>query len=521
MSPEAEPFTAPDPRAGGPPDPRPSAAAWWQRSARQLAAGYADGSASPVDVVEAVIERAGPVDERLNVFAHRAFDQARASAAASADRWRRGTPLSPFDGVPLTVKDNIPVAGMPCAWGSRVFRQLVPERDELCVRRLRAGGWVILGKSNVSEFTLGLGNVSTLLHGTTRNPWNPALTTGASTGGGAAAVAAGVGPVALGTDGGGSIRWPAGYCGLVALKPTVGRIARLDGLPTVLHDLEVVAPVARTVADLAALLGAVAGPDPRDRRSLGVPDEPLGAGGSAAGRRPLRIRLVGRFGDYPVEPAVNTSLLAAADRLTALGHHVETGEVPFDFGRFDAHWRTIGTTGLAWLLRDRDGWRDEVADIYPPMVEHGASLTAVDYVSALDTFRELFAQLAEFFTGEESGSPTDLLLTPVAGAMPWAADQLAPPYQRVFTGIANATGVPALSLPGPPSRDGMPVGFQLIGRYGADRALLDLARAYEAAYGWADRWPDLAAPSSAPAQPRPSDRPADVDASPNSPSKGA
>ncbi|WP_052850148.1 amidase [Streptomyces avicenniae] len=461
-----------------PPGPGPAPEELWRRPARWLAAAYASGATTPTDVVEAVIARAEEVEGRINAFAYRAFDDARRAAADSTQRWRRGTPLGPHDGVPLTVKDNIPVAGLPCAWGSRLYADRVPERDELCVTRLRRAGWVILGKSNVSEFTLGLGNVSTLLHGTTRNPWNTALTTGASTGGGAAAVAAGVGPVALGTDGGGSIRWPASYCGLAALKPTTGRVARHDGLPVVLHDLEVVAPVARTVGDLAALLGDVAGPDPRDRRSLGVPDTPLATG------RPLRIRLVDRFGDYPVEPEISASLAAAANRLTGLGHLVETGPVPFDFARFDAHWRTIGTTGLAWLMSGHEDWRERVGDIYPPMVEHGRSLTAADYLAALDAFRDLFAELAVFFTG------TDLLLTPVAGAMPWAADELAPPYQRVFTGIANATGVPAVSLPGPPSAAGVPIGFQLIGPYGADRALLKVAHDYETAHGWADRWPD-------------------------------
>ncbi|MFI7276955.1 amidase [Streptomyces sp. NPDC049879] len=465
-------------RPAPPPGPGPAAGELWRWPARALAAAYASGTVTPTEAVEAVIARAGQVEGHINAFAHQAFDDARRAAAASTERWRHGTPAGPHDGVPLTVKDNIPVAGMPCAWGSRLWADHVPDRDELPVARLRRAGWVILGKTNVSEFTLGLGNVSTLLHGTTRNPWDTALTTGASTGGGAAAVASGVGPVALGTDGGGSIRWPASYCGLAALKPTTGRVARLDGLPVVLHDLEVVAPAARTVGDVAALLHAVAGPDPRDRRSLGVPDTPLPAG------RPLRVRLVGQFGDYPVEPEITASVTAAADRLTALGHHVETGPVPFDFARFDAHWRTIGTGGLAWLMAGREDWRGQVADIYPPMVDHGRSLTAADYVAALDAFRDLFAELAVFFAG------TDLLLTPVAGAMPWAADELAPPYQRVFTGIANATGVPAVSLPGPPSADGVPIGFQLIGPYGADRALLRVAHDYETAYGWAGRWPE-------------------------------
>ncbi|MFC5000617.1 amidase [Dactylosporangium cerinum] len=448
----------------------------WRRSARALASAYAEGSTTPAEVVGSVIEHAARVDGRLNVFAHRAFDAARAQAEQSTLRWRRGEPLSPYDGVPLTVKDNIPVAGMPCEWGSRVFEGRVAPRDELCVARLRERGWVVLGKTNVSEFTLGRGNVSTRLHGTTRNPWDPALTTGASTGGGAAAVASGVGPVALGTDGGGSIRWPAGYCGLVGLKPSVGRVPRVDGLPVVLHDFEVAAPLARSVADVEALLDAIAGPDPRDRASHLTP--------AAAGPdRSLRIRYVPQFGEHPVDPEITASVGVVADRLRALGHQVDAGPAPHDVATFDAHWPTVGTAGLAWLLRGHDGWRDIVADIYPPMVAHGESLSAVDYVAALTAFRGLYLELADCFR------TTDLLLTPVAGAMPWPADRLAPPHQRVFTGIANATGVPAISLPGPPSPAGLPIGFQLIAAFGADRLLLRLAAQYEQAYPWADRRP--------------------------------
>ncbi|MEV6930409.1 amidase [Dactylosporangium sp. NPDC051485] len=455
----------------------------WRRSSRELAAAYAEGSSTPTEVVESVIEHAARVDGRLNIFAHRAFDAARAQAEQSTRRWRRGEPLGPYDGVPITVKDNIPVAGMPCEWGSRVFEGRLAQRDELCVARLRERGWVILGKTNVSEFTLGRGNVSTPLHGTTRNPWAPALTTGASTGGSAAAVASGVGPAALGTDGGGSIRWPAGYCGLVGLKPSLGRVPRVDGLPVVLHDLEVAAPLARSVADVEALLQAMAGPDPRDRAShlLAAPAE---------ADRALRIRYVPQFGEHPVDPEITASVNTVAERLRALGHEVDTGPAPHDVARFDAHWPTIGTAGLAWLLRDHDGWRDVVADIYPPMVAQGSSASAIDYVAALNAFRELYLELAEFFR------TADLLLTPVAGAMPWPAEQLAPPHQRVFTGIANATGVPAISLPGPASPQGLPIGFQLIAAFGADQLLLRLAAQYELAYPWADRWPSPTPPTA-------------------------
>ncbi|GAB1818910.1 amidase [Herbidospora sp. RD11066] len=422
---------------------------------------------SAVEAVEAAIQVAASVRD-LNVFSHESFAEALIQAEASDERRARGALLGPGDGTLITIKDNIPVAGLPCEWGSRVFEGRIAASDELAVARLRAQGYVILGKTNVSEFTLGLGNVSTLLHGTTRNPHDPALTTGASTGGGAAAVAAGIGRIALGTDGGGSIRWPASYCGLIGLKPTVGRIPRLDGLPTILHDFEVIAPIGQTVEDVAMLLTALEGPDLRDRRSLAAfPD-------LDSSDRPLRIRYTPQFGDYPVEPEIAASVAEVAERFALMGHHVEEGPPPFDFAAFDEHWRTIGTAGLAWMLREHPGWEELVGDIYPPMVAHGESLSAVDYVAALDAFRANYAQLATFFQG------ADLLLTPVAGAMPWRAEELAPPYQRVFTGVANATGLPAISVPGP--SQGMPIGFQLVGPFGADRLLLSVARSYGAAY---------------------------------------
>jgi aspartyl-tRNA(Asn)/glutamyl-tRNA(Gln) amidotransferase subunit A len=159
-----------------------------------------------------------------------------------------------------------------------------------------------------------------------REAWDPALTTGASTGGGAAAVAAGVGPAALGTDGGGSIRWFAGYCGLVGLKPSAGRVPRVGGLPVVLHDFEVAPPLARTVADVEALLQAMAGPDPRDRASH-LPAPP-----PADPERALRIRYVPQVGEHPVDPQITASVDVAADRLRALGHAVDTGPAPYDVG---------------------------------------------------------------------------------------------------------------------------------------------------------------------------------------------
>jgi aspartyl-tRNA(Asn)/glutamyl-tRNA(Gln) amidotransferase subunit A len=182
-------------------------------------AAYRAGSTTPIAVLAATLSRIAAAEPVLNAFAYVDVAGAEAAAASSTLRWQAGTPFGPLDGALLSIKDNIPVAGLPCCWGSRLFERQVPTRDELPVARLRAQGAVLLGKTNVSEFTLGRGTVSTELFGTTRNPWNPSKTTGASSGGAAAAVAAGLGAAALGTDGGGSIAaWSGSNQGLGAWR---------------------------------------------------------------------------------------------------------------------------------------------------------------------------------------------------------------------------------------------------------------------------------------------------------------
>src|SRR3954464_9546762 len=238
--------------------------------ARSLAGFFARRALSPVEALEAILARIARLNPRLNAIV--ALDEAgaRAAARASEARWQAGTPLSPLDGVALTVKDNIAVAGLPCAWGSPIFRDFVPERDELPVARARAAGMVVLGKTNVPEFTLQ-GYTDNTVYGVTRNPWNLALTPGGSSGGAVAAVASGLGPLALGTDGGGSIRRPASHAGLVGLKPSIGRGPRCDGLTARLLALEPQGPMARTTAALVAVLALLSPPDARDPASRAMP----------------------------------------------------------------------------------------------------------------------------------------------------------------------------------------------------------------------------------------------------------
>ncbi len=458
-------------------------------SATALAAGYAAGSLCPVAVLAAVEARIARLNPVLNAIVARA-PGAQAAAEASAARWRAGTPLSALDGVPFSVKDNIAVAGLPCAWGSPVFAAYVPERDELPVARLRAAGLVLLGKTNVPEFTLQ-GYTDNKVYGVTRNPWNPALTPGGSSGGAVAAVAAGLGPLALGTDGGGSIRRPASHAGLLGLKPTPGRVARCDGLPAILLDCEQIGPIARTSADLAAVLALLTAPDARDPASLALP-----AFAVPAKLDRLRIRFVPRFAGHPVDADCAASAAAVAQGLAALGHEVVEAEAPFAPDAVAAAFGAIGQAGLAWMLDAMPGRPSPEAPMLRDMAAAGRALPASALFAALDARAVLKARMAAFFEG------ADLLLTPAAAALPWPADAVFPPEiagqkvgprgHAVFTAFANMAGLPAMALPGPRSRSGMPVGVQVVAAMGADGLLCALAAEWEAAQPWAELWPAMA-----------------------------
>jgi len=459
-------------------------------SAGELAEGYARGSFSPVEVTESVLVRIAQLNGRLNAIVTLDAAGARAAARASEERWHEGAPRGPLDGVPLTVKDNINVQGLRTTWGSRLYADFVPTVDELPIARARAAGMVILGKTNVPEFTLS-GYTDNLLFGPTRNPWDARLTPGGSSGGAVAAVAAGMAPLALGTDGGGSIRRPASHTGLVGFKPSRGLVARGDGLPQILLDFEVVGPIARTTRDVVLMMDALAMPHLRDPASTEFAPRPW----SLPPATRARVLYVPRFGENPVDPEISASVARAAKVLAGLGHSVTEAPAPFDTESFNAIWPAISQAGLAALLNRMHGWRDLVAPPFVEMAEAGSRMRATDLFDALAQIDRMRERLGETFANY------DVLLTPATAALPWPAQDafpaqiagrdVGPRGHAVFTAFVNASGCPAISVPCTPSAAGLPIGFQLVAALGHDEYLCVLAQEYETAAPWADRWPPL------------------------------
>jgi aspartyl-tRNA(Asn)/glutamyl-tRNA(Gln) amidotransferase subunit A len=446
----------------------------WSLSARELALAYA-GGLSPEHALAATLARIDAINPGLNAIVTLDAAGATASAEASARRWKAGRPLGPFDGVPVTIKDNILAAGLRATWGSRLYRDFVPEMDETPVHRLRQAGAVILGKTNVPEFTLH-GFTDNELFGVTGNPWNVALTPGGSSGGAVAAVASGMGALALGTDGGGSIRRPAGHTGLVGFKPPRDAVPRECGFPAILHNFEVVGPIARCVDDVISAMDIIADANWSYAPIVQHP----------------RIAYAPTFGGAPVDPFIRDALARTIAGMQKLGLDVEMLS-PFDLADpLVQVWPIISQTGVAWLLANRSDWKDKVSPEIAEMEAAGDRHTAKDYLNALDIISAMQRTFDRFF------ERYDFLITPTTAAMPWPARDpypaeidgkpVGPRGHAVFTPFANALGLPAISLPCRIEQDDMPVGVQIVAARHRDHALLSFAREFEGRL-FVHRWP--------------------------------
>jgi aspartyl-tRNA(Asn)/glutamyl-tRNA(Gln) amidotransferase subunit A len=463
----------------------------WRLGAAALADGYRHGDFTPVDVLDQCMARIEADNATLNAIVTLDSPGAGHAARESAQRWANGQALGTLDGIPLTVKDNIAVRGMRTTWGSRLYADYVPAIDELPIARLRACGAVILGKTNVPEFTMQ-GYTDNLLFGPTRNPWNPDLTPGGSSGGAVASVAAGFCPISIGTDGGGSIRRPASHTGLVGFKPSRGRVPRCDGLPPIFLDYESIGPMTRSVGDAILAVAAMSAPHLHDPSSEAFRTLPFTVPDPAPA---CRILFAPDFSGSPVDTEIASSVADAAEGLRKLGHRVEERAGFRLADKVNASWPKVSQAGLAWLLESRPGQDGLLTPAMAASADAGRKMPATGFFDLLIAVDELRRELGELF------SNYDLLLTPSAAALPWPATEQYPPQingrtvgprgHAVFTGFANAAGLPAISLPCAPSSSGLPIGMQLVGQFAQDDLVCAVARQFERAYPWSGRWPAL------------------------------
>jgi aspartyl-tRNA(Asn)/glutamyl-tRNA(Gln) amidotransferase subunit A len=381
---------------------------------------------------------------------------------------------------------------MRSTFGSGLYADHVPLRDELPVARLRAAGAVLLGKTNTPEFALQ-GYTDNALFGVTRNPWDLSLTPGGSSGGAVSAVAAGIGPIALATDGGGSIRRPCAHNGCTGLKPSAGRVPRSGGFPAFLHDFEVVGPIARDVNDLTLVMDLIAPFSALDSRSGSWRHQDF----SVPVASPSRILLLTDLGLTPVDAETRTSTEGAARMLESLGHQIEA-DVPEELTVLicavnELAWPVISQSGLAWFLDTHFSSRlGEISPALEQLLLAGRQHSGASYAYALDLVQRLRNSLSVLF------ERIDFLLLPSAAALPWAADQSHPPFingvavgprgHAVFTAFVNAAGLPALALPAKPSALGLPIGVQLIGRQGDDARLCSVGLQYQQDAPWPPLW---------------------------------
>jgi len=445
-------------------------------TAVRIVEGYRKGEFSPEEVTRAALDRAERIQPEVNAFVRLLPEEALAQARESTQRWRRGAPKGLVDGVPTTVKDIILLRGAPTLKGSKT----IPENgswdeDAPSVARLREHGAVFIGKTTTPEFGWK-GVTDSPLSGATRNPHDRTRTAGGSSGGAAAAVALGAGPLALGTDGGGSVRIPAAFCGIFALKPTYGRVPLYPA--SAFGTLAHVGPMTRDAADAALLLDVIGVPDNRDWSALPAPSGSFAAGLSG-GVRGLRVAYSPSLGgQVAVQPAVAAAVRRGVQRLAELGAYVTETDPDFTdpVDAFHALW----FSGAARVTQQLGPGQRKLLD--PGLREicaAGARLSALDYLAAVDVRMELGRRMGRFHESY------DLLVTPTLPITAFEADAEVPKgsgHRRwtgwtPFTYPFNMTQQPAATVPMGTDGDGLPVGLQLVAARHQDGLVLRAAHA--------------------------------------------
>jgi aspartyl-tRNA(Asn)/glutamyl-tRNA(Gln) amidotransferase subunit A len=454
---------------------------------------------SPVEVVDAVLDRMDRLEPALHAFCTPTPDAARADAERIEADLAAGRDVGPLAGVPVGIKDLVATKGVPTVMGSWAYRDFVPDEDDVVVERLKDAGAIVLGKTNVPEFGYsGVGHNP--VFETTVNPWNVERTSGGSSAGSGAAVAAGMGPFAIGSDGGGSVRIPSSFCGLVGVKASWGRVPLYPGVKDERYpgvssweSLEHIGPMSRTVADGALMLSVIAGPDDRDRNTLPAPDfDWLRAlEGDVKG---LRVAYSADWGYAAVDPRVREVVGRAVEVFARdLGCEVEEADPGWE-NPYEAFWGVvINETDLVGMRRLADELGDRMTPHLREVLQQ--DWTAEQLTSAVVARKGVYNRMWRFMR------TYDLLLTPTLAVPPFELGIQGPTVidgrevdqfeWLAFTFPMNLTGNPAATVPAGFTDDGLPIGLQIIGRHLDDPTVLRAAAAFEKAAPWADRWPPL------------------------------
>jgi amidase len=461
--------------------------------ATELVRLYRARKLSPLEGMQAVLARIDAVNPTVNAYVtvarESALNEARRATRALSGR---GTKLPPLHGVPVSIKDLYATKGIRTTWGSLIYKDNVPTEDDLVVQRLKSAGAIVVGKTNTPEFGAG-GNTFNEVFGATRNPWNTALTCGGSSGGAAVAVATGMGPLAQGSDLGGSLRVPAAFCGVVGLRTTPGLI---PSYPRTLawDTLGVTGPIARTVADAALMLTAMAGPDDRNPLSYEADASQFTRAVKTPSIKGWRIAWTPDLnGLIPVDEEVLGVAHDAVKVFRSLGARVEAACPDFS----DVPEIINGTRAVTMVALHADRlpqWRESMQKELVRDVEHGLGLTTRD-ISRSEVLRSALWQRVRTFM-----ETRELLVLPTVAVQPFPVEQPFPthingtPLDNYFqwfflTYGITVTGLPAISVPCGFTRSGLPVGLQIVGRRRQEAAILRAAAAYEAAAPWATRVP--------------------------------
>jgi len=465
--------------------------------ATELQRLYRRGALSPLEVMQAVLARVDAVNPTLNAIVTLARESALAEARkATAALKRKNVRLGPLHGVPVTIKDLTHTKGIRTTWGSKVFEDHVPTEDSLIVERLKGAGAIVLGKTNTPEFGAG-GNTFNAVFGATRNPWNPALTCGGSSGGAAVALATGMGPIAQGSDTGGSLRTPAAFCGVVGFRTSPGLVPyypKLIGW----DSIGVTGPMARTVADVALMLSVIAGADDRSPISYDVDTAAYPRAVRSPSIKGWRVAWTPDLnGLIPVDAEVARVAESATRVFRSLGARVETACCDFR----EVNDIVLGTRGVGMVANHADKlprWRDQMQKGLVWNIEQGLRLTPEEIGRAEALRTTLWHRVRIFMESR------DLLILPTVAVPPFPVEL---PYPTEINGKAldnytqwffltygiTVTGLPVISVPCGFTQGGLPVGLQIVGRRHQEVMVLRAAAAFEAAAPWAAKIPPTVA----------------------------